>query len=214
MGVSSGWTKFRVPLLIVFLVLFFDQWLKIYIKTHYTIGQQFHILGDFFRLYFIENNGMAFGMELGGIYGKIILTTFRLVAVSAIGYYLYNLTRKQGSIHLIVALSLILAGALGNIIDSVFYGVIFNESTYYQPATIFPEAGGYSTWLQGKVVDMFYFEFFNIPREDAPNWLPGFLFGPDDRFIFFRPIFNLADAAISVGMGIILVFQKRIFDKH
>ncbi len=192
-------------------VLLIDQIIKIWVKTSMTLGENIHLLGSYFQLYFIENNGMAFGMELGGDYGKLALSLFRVVAVFGLGYLLYDISRKKSSVYLIVALSLVLAGALGNIIDSIFYGVIFSESGLGTEAVLFPAEGGYSTLLHGRVVDMFYMELINLKPEDA-TWLPGFLFGGDGRFVFFRPIFNFADASISIGVAIILLFQKRIFE--
>lgn len=202
------------PLIITGVVLFLDQLIKIWIKTHMRIGDQLFVLGDYFRLYFIENNGMAFGMELGGESGKLFLSLFRVVAVLGIGYYIYRLAKEGSSKYLIIAMSLVFAGAMGNIIDSVFYGKIFSFSGYGEPAVLFPPEGGYAGWMHGKVVDMFYVELFNMDRASAPSWLPDYFFGPDERFIFFRPIFNLADASISIGVAMIVVFYRQIFGKQ
>lgn len=176
-----------------------------------SIGDQIFIFGEYFRLYFIENNGMALGMELGGDYGKLALSLFRVLAVGAIGWYLYKLTVNGSGRLLIWSISLIFAGAIGNIVDSLFYGIIFSESFYGQTAVLLPESGGYAGLFHGKVVDMFYVELINLGPEDIPTWVPDIFIGDDNHIVFFRPIFNLADASISVGVGLILLFQKRIF---
>ncbi len=169
-------------------------------------------LGDSYRItdwaiiHFIENPGMAFGMELGGDYGKLILTLFRIVVVGGIIYWLRGLIKEKAPNIAIVSVSLILAGAIGNIIDSIFYGVIFNSS-YGQIASFLPAEGGYAGWFHGQVVDMFYFPLY---KGYLPEWLP---FWGGDYFIFFRPIFNVADTSISVGVGLLLLFQKTIFKK-
>ncbi|MEJ2882767.1 lipoprotein signal peptidase [Pedobacter sp. GR22-6] len=185
----KGYTK---PLLIIFLVLLADQVLKTWIKTNMFLGQEFKIIGNWFIIHFTENNGMAFGLEFGGEFGKLALSLFRIAAVGGIGYGLHYLIKHKYHRGLILNVALIFAGALGNIIDSVLYGVIY----------------GYAGLFHGRVVDMFYFP---ILQGNFPAWLP--VWGGED-FIFFRPVFNIADAAISVGVVIILLFQKTYFKEE
>ncbi len=194
----------KKPFVIVLLVLITDQALKIWVKTHMMIGQEYKIIGDWFIIHFIENNGMAFGMELAGKFGKIILSVFRIVAVVGIAYYLKQLSKKDVPYGLVLSISLVLAGAIGNIIDSAFYGMIFNDS-YPQVASLFPAEGGYSSFLHGKVVDMFYFP---ILEGNFPAWVPKW---GGEHFIFFRPVFNIADSAITIGITIILIFHRKYF---
>jgi len=194
-------------LLITFLVLFVDQASKIWIKTNMTLNSNFPVLGDWFIIHFTENNGMAFGMEFGGENGKLFLTLFRIVAVAGISFYMYTLVKSNAHKGYIACIALVLAGAVGNIIDSVFYGVIFNDS-FHQVATFMPEGGGYSTWFHGKVVDMLYFPLID---GTFPSWLP--IWG-GDYFMFFRPVFNVADTAISLGILLIVVFQGRFFPEE
>ena len=189
--------------LIIFLVLLVDQVSKIYIKTNFILHEEVHVF-NWFKILFVENEGMAWGAEIPGAYGKIALTLFRIVAVCGIGYWLWDSVRKQGSNLLIVAISLILAGAFGNIIDSVFYGRIFNDSSF-EVATWFSDKP-YAPWFYGKVVDMFYFPI--IKDYPMPEWVP-FIGGTN--FTFFNAIFNVADVAISTGVGLLLVFNKRAF---
>jgi signal peptidase II len=191
------------PLTIILLVLVIDQTLKVWIKTTMYLGQEFPVFGDWFYIHFTENPGMAFGMEFGGEWGKLALSLFRIVAVTGIAYVLFTLPKETPK-GLKICGSLILAGAIGNIIDSAFYGVIFNDS-FNQLATFLPEGGGYETFLHGRVVDMFWFPLFHGV---FPEWVP--FWGGED-FMFFRPVFNVADAAISVGIGLIFIFQKRFF---
>ena len=200
----------RKSLIIIISILILDQVLKILVKTHMTIGESsftnwawWNI--KFFQIKFIENPGMAFGIDLPGRFGKPALTIVRVFAVAGIGWYLNPLIKKKAHAGLIICLSMIFAGAVGNIIDSVFYGLIFSESTYSTVAGMFPEGGGYAGLLHGQAVDMLYF-----PLIDGyfPDWMP--IWG-GKSFVFFRPIFNVADSSISVGVATILIFQKRFF---
>lgn len=190
--------------LFIVVLLILDQVFKIWIKTHLMLGEEFPVLGDWFIIHFIENNGMAFGMELAGKWGKIFLSLFRIVAICGIGWYLNDLCKKKAPKGLILSIGLIFAGAMGNIIDSAFYGMIFNGS-YYQVASFLPEAGGYSSFLHGKVVDMLYFPLVD---GNFPSWFP--VWG-GDHFVFFRPVFNMADSYITIGVTLILLFHKKYF---
>lgn len=196
----------KKPLIIAFLVLLIDQLIKIYVKTHFFLGEEVHVAGNWFILHFTENNGMAYGMEFGGQFGKLFLSTFRILAVGGIFWYLLDIIKKKEDQLYTICIALIFAGALGNIIDSAFYGVIFSDSGY-DVARFMPEEGGYSTLLHGKVVDMFYFP---VIEGHFPSWFP--IWGTED-FIFFRPVFNFADASISIGVAIIILYQKRFFGK-
>lgn len=182
----------KKSVLLIFLILFIDQAFKIYIKLHFALGEHVNVLGSWFQIYFIENNGMAFGMEL---IGKLFLTLFRVVAVFALAYYIRMLIKKQVRSGYILTVSLVLAGAAGNIIDSLFYGIIFSASQYMEPlATLFPDGGGYAGLFYGKVVDMLYFPLIKNSAGET---------------LFFSPIFNIADSAISVAVGIILIFFRK-----
>jgi signal peptidase II len=190
---------------IVLAILILDQVLKFWIKTTFYMGESHAIFGQWFFLHFTENEGMAFGMQLGGDYGKLLLSLFRIAAILIIIWWLYKVTRKEANNLLIICISLILAGAIGNIIDSAFYGVLFNESTYMQIAEFLPEEGGYATLLHGKVVDMLYFP---IIESYYPEWFP--VWGGKE-FIFFRPVFNIADSSITTGVLILIFFQHKVF---
>jgi signal peptidase II len=185
------------------ILILLDQVLKIWIKTNMFLGQE-HRFFDWFIIHFTENNGMAFGLELGGDVGKILLTVFRVVVVIWGIIYVRDLTKRYMPTGGLVSLGLIIGGAVGNIIDSLFYGIIFNDS-YNKMAELFPTSGGYSSFLKGKVVDMFYFPVINT---HLPDWLPFFA---NKHFIFFRPVFNLADAGISVGMVLLIIFYRKQF---
>ena len=191
----------KKSLLLIAFVLILDQLLKVLIKTNMMIGQEIHFF-DWFIIHFTENKGMAFGLEFGGKLGKYLLSIFRILAIVVISVFWLKLINNQVKKGIIYSISLILAGAIGNMIDSAFYGMIFSES-YGQIATVFKQ--GYSSFLQGKVVDMFYFPLIN---GHFPNWFP---FVGGNHFIFFRPIFNIADAAISTGVINILIFHRSFF---
>lgn len=198
--------KYKHLLFIVFLILILDQIIKVYVKTHFVIGDAgaVHVAGDWFQLCFIENEGMAFGMTImDSPLGKVILTLFRLVAVTIGFFWVKNLVKKGYSKGLLICSALILAGAAGNLLDSMFYGMIFTESDFMQVAQLVPPGKGYSSFLHGKVVDMFYFPMIDTTW---PQWVP---FKGGKSLRFFEPIFNLADMAISVGIITLLVFQKK-----
>ena len=186
---------------IIFAAVSFDQALKFWVKTNLVYGEQIKIF-DWFFILFTENNGMAFGLEFGGEIGKYLLSIFRIVAIFALFFYLYYLVNKKVSSGVLFSISLVLAGAIGNMIDSAFYGIIFDHS-YGQFSSFLN--GGYSSFLQGRVVDMFYFPIINCY---LPNWIPYF---GGDHFIFFRPIFNVADSCITIGVLNLLIFHRSFF---
>ena len=199
MKISKGLLASTIILWHMPLVIVADQVLKIWVKTHFYLGEDLHIT-DWFQLYFIENNGMAFGMEFGS---KLFLTLFRLVLAAALIWYICKIKNRPGiKTGFVVCLALIIAGAIGNIIDCVFYGLIFDNPLPPSVATLFPEAGGYGTLFHGRVVDMLFFPLFSFTW---PQWMPGV---GGQEFLFFQPVFNLADAAISVGMIVMLLFYS------
>jgi signal peptidase II len=197
-------SKIRLSFLIIFVVLLSDQILKFWIKTHFQLGQEIHVFGNWFIIHFVENNGMAFGFEFAGEYGKMFLSIFRIIAVGVMIWYLFRISRKDAPLGFIVSLSLIIAGAFGNIIDSAFYGLLFDHS-FGQMASFLPPNGGYAGFLHGKVVDMLYFPLINTTY---PDWFP-FLGGED--FVFFRPVFNIADSSITTGIFLVLIFYRKFF---
>ncbi len=200
----------KKTLIIIFSVLIIDQLLKILVKTNMTLGESSFNSWDWwnikwFQIKFIENHGMAFGIDIPGKFGKPSLTIFRMIAVVGIGWYLSTLISKKAHTGLIICLSLIFAGAIGNIIDSALYGILFSESTYSSVSGFMAEEGGYSSLLYGKVVDMLYFPLI---EGHFPKWFPVW---KGQSFVFFRPIFNIADSSISIGVVTILIYQKRFF---
>lgn len=201
------------PLLIIFLVLLIDQVSKFVVKLTMTIGQEIPYIGNWAIIHFTENPGMAYGLQFSGEWGKLALSLFRILAVIAIGLYLFLLTRRKTPFGPVFAITMILSGALGNIIDSAFYGLIFSKSTYQSVATFMPETGGYASFLHGKVVDMFYFPLLVLQQKQLPQWLPDFLFGSDGYFVFFRPVFNVADSAITIGVAWLLLFERKFLKK-
>ncbi|MCI5057026.1 MAG: lipoprotein signal peptidase [Flavobacteriales bacterium] len=182
-----------------------DQALKVWVKTHMYYGTDFPVFGDWFYIHFVENRGMAFGLELGGDWGKIALSTFRVIAAIAGFWYISKLVKQGAHKGFIVCIALILAGAIGNILDSAFYGLLFSESNRFEIAEFLPQAGGYAPFLYGNVVDMLYFPVIDTV---LPEWVP---FQGGQRFVFFQPVFNIADSAITIGVIIILIFQKSFF---
>ena len=190
--------KKYLPLIVLLVAIVADHWLKFYVKLNFTLGESVRVF-DWFQILFVENPGMAFGWELGS---KMFLTIFRIVVSGAVIWYLIKLMKDSYKLGYQLVVTLILAGALGNIIDCVSYGVIFSESTFYQTAELMPAAGGYATWFMGKVVDMFYFPLFTFP-----DWMP--LLGGE---IFFSPIFNLADSYITVAIFMLIIFYHKDFN--
>lgn len=195
----------RGIVLLSFILLVIDQVVKIYIKTNMSINEAIPIFGNWFYIRFIENEGAAYGMSLGGEYGKLALSLFRIVAVGFLMYYIKSQLKKGAPSGVLLGFTLILVGALGNIVDSMFYGVIFSESTYNTIATFVPWGDGYSTFLHGSVVDMLYFPLIETT---LPEWLP--IYGGQD-YVFFSPIFNIADSYISIGFIYMLLFQRKYF---
>ncbi|MDB2571260.1 lipoprotein signal peptidase [Polaribacter sp.] len=199
-------SKKTLAILTILIAITLDQILKVYVKTHYTLNDGFEVF-SWFKIHFVENNGMAMGWEFGGKSGKLFLTLFRLVAVSAIIYWLAQHIKRATHNAVIFAIALIFSGAVGNIIDSIFYGVIFNSSAH-RVATLFPEEP-YGELFYGKVVDMFYFPF--IENATLPEWIP---YVGGDNFTFFQYIFNPADAFISIGVVLLFLYSKKAFPKE
>lgn len=205
-------TNNRNLFILLAILLIIDQISKFIIKLNMTLGESIHVVGDWFQIYFIENSGAAFGMSLGGVAGKIILTLSRAVAITLLIYYITKLTRRERNIQgrvpkgVLVALVFITAGAAGNLIDSLFYGVIFSASTTTQVAQFLPAGGGYAPFLQGKVVDMLYFP---IIQGTFPSWMP---FNAGEPFTFFSAIFNVADSYITCAFAYLILFQRKFFN--
>ena len=206
--------KYKLPFFIILLVLVIDQTVKLYIKSHYSTGEVTRVVDDWFRITFTENPGMAFGLEFGGVYGKLALSLFRIIAVCFGFYYIKKIVEERQHKGFIICVSLVLAGALGNILDSAFYGLIFDKGSSFNQNTGGWEGyceianfttNGYGHFLQGHVVDMLYFPIY---EGEFPTWLP--IWG-GEHFEFFNAIFNVADMAISFGVCILLVFQKWIY---
>jgi signal peptidase II len=201
----------KKALAVIFGVLLIDQTIKIWIKSHMYLGEAYRVTGEWFYLHFVENPGMAFGLQIGeGDWGKLLLSVFRILAVIGIGWYILTLFKKFNIRPLlIICVSLIFAGALGNILDSLFYGKMFSASDPWEQnvAEFFPADGGYAKMLHGQVVDMFYFP---VLSGHFPEWFP--IWGGED-YVFFRPVFNIADASISIGVFLLIIFQRRLFGK-
>ncbi|MFS4482587.1 lipoprotein signal peptidase [Hyunsoonleella sp. 2307UL5-6] len=204
----------KKSIILIVIILLIDQISKVYIKVNFTLKESIEVF-SWFEVFFIENDGMAWGTKISDFVSfvsdrtaKVILTLFRVIAIFGIAYWLHNAIRKKESKILITAISLIFAGALGNIIDSVFYGVLFNESLFNQVAVFMPEEGGYDNLLHGKVVDMIHLPIYN---DILPKWMP---FVGGKHFTFFEPVFNIADMAISTGFLMLIVFNKRAFSKR
>lgn len=187
---------------VILLVLLADQALKVWVKLNFFYDTAIPLFGDWGYLHFIENRGMAFGMEFGGAWGKLVLTLFRILAVAGIGWYLLGLVKRNAATAMVISVALIFAGALGNIIDSSFYGLIFSASSPFEKAVLFPPDGGYAPLFHGAVVDMFYFPIW---EGRLPEWLP---YWGGEHTVFFRPVFNIADAAITVGVALFILVQR------
>ena len=202
-------SKGKIITLSVILLLLIDQVIKFAVKLNMTIGESIHVCGDWFQICFVENNGMAFGMQFGGVIGKILLTVFRIVLIGCIIYYIRRVLLKKSDTPtgVLVGVSLVLVGAIGNVIDCIFYGQIFSASSYGMLAEFLPSGGGYAPLMMGKVVDMFYFPLI---ESTFPEWLP--IWG-GEHFIFFRPVFNFADSCISVGVIYMLLFHYKYFSR-
>ncbi len=198
--------NFKKASLLILLILIIDQWSKIYIKTHFQLGESVEVF-NWFKIHFVENNGMAWGMEIPGSYGKLFLSLFRFAAIGAIAYWLWDSIRKKAPNILIICISLIFAGALGNQLDSTFYGLFFEHSNN-QTAQFLSENGGYAPLFYGKVVDMFYFPLY---EGVLPSWIP---FKGGTYFTFFDPVFNIADSAISLAVMLLITFNKTVFPKE
>lgn len=203
----SGGAKISI---FVVLLLVTDQVIKFAVKLNMTLGESIPVFGDWFQICFVENNGMAFGMQFGGMVGKILLTLFRVILIGFIIYYINKVLLKKSDTPtgVIVGVSLVLVGAIGNVIDCLFYGQIFSASSYLMVAELFPSGGGYAPLLMGKVVDMFYFPIIDTV---LPEWVP--IWGGEE-FVFFRPVFNFADSCISVAVIYMLLFQRKFFAKE
>lgn len=193
--VKRGW----MAVLIITAILLIDQVIKIWVKTNMTLHEQIEIF-SWFKIVFIENNGMAYGMEIGS---KLVLSIFRIVAISLLGYYIYGQVKKKARWGYLVCLSMVMAGAIGNLLDSMFYGLVFNASSEYYTSYWVPFGNGYAPFLMGKVVDMFYFPLIVTTW---PDWVP---FVGGNPYVFFSPIFNFADASISVGVVLLLLFYRK-----
>ncbi|MCD7970809.1 MAG: lipoprotein signal peptidase [Alistipes sp.] len=198
-------TTTKITLLVIGLLLL-DQVVKFLVKTNMTLDQSITVFPDWFFIRFIENKGAAFGTEIGGQYGKLILSLFRIAAVIVLSWYVRRLIVKKAPTGVVIGFVLILVGALGNIVDSAFYGLIFSESTYTSAAVLFPSGGGYAGFLHGKVVDMLYFPLFS---GTYPSWFP---WVGGNHFTFFSPIFNIADSYITVGVFYLILFQRKYFN--
>lgn len=200
--------KVSLVSLVVLIIILIDQSLKIWVKTNMALGDNIPIMGlSWANIHFLENNGMAFGLSLGGEYGKLALSLFRIIAVGFLFYLIAKLIRENAGTGILISFAMIAAGAMGNIIDSVFYGMIFSESSYHAAnvAEMFPADGGYAGFLHGKVVDMLWFPMIDTT---LPHWFP---FWGGDRFQFFNPVFNIADTSICIGVVLFLIFQKSFF---
>ncbi len=203
----------KKSIVVIVIILLIDQISKVYVKTHFQLQESIKIF-NWFQIYFIENDGMAWGTKISDFLtfiddrtAKVALTLFRIVAIYGIGYWLYNVTKNNRPRVLILAIALIFAGALGNILDSVFYGILFNDSAL-EVASFLPQEGGYDSLLHGKVVDMLYFPLWS---GRLPEWIP---FKGGQYFTFFEPVFNIADVAISTGFIMLIVFNKKAFPKN